>query len=349
MGLWRSFHVIFLCVLSAGAPVAAGEASSLQRQAGTSSAVVLKRFAEVAVYPERDASAQAASLNESQLSAEINARIEAILVEPGQVVKRGAVLARLDCRDYELAVQRAEAALRASQAREQLAEQQLRRAGELAARNFLSADALAQRKTELDVLKADHAQNRSQLDTARRAVSKCVVTAPFPAIVKRRLAHVGELAAPGSLLIALIDISRIEVSAQVQVKDVSSLKAAPAVRFTSVAGDHAVALIRVSPAISREARTVEARLRFTDTAPPPGADGRIVWRDPRPHLPAELLVRRGAHLGVFVSRGGVARFMEIPEAQEGRPVAAALAAGALVVTQGQLTLHDGDALPAVAR
>lgn len=72
-------------------------------------AIESKRFGEIALYPEREASAQAVALNESRISAELAARLEAIPVEVGQVVPRGAVLARLDCRDQELARERADA------------------------------------------------------------------------------------------------------------------------------------------------------------------------------------------------------------------------------------------------
>src|SRR3990167_4414973 len=87
--------------------------------------VVIKPLSEIAIYPERDASAQAVSLNESRIAAEISGRIEAIPVRVGNRVARGEVLARIECRDHELVRERANAALGAARARLSLAEQQL--------------------------------------------------------------------------------------------------------------------------------------------------------------------------------------------------------------------------------
>ncbi len=307
-------------------------------------AVTVAPLAEVAIHPERDASAQVVSLNESRIAAEIAGRLEVMAVEVGQRVERGALLARLDCRDHQLARERAAAALAAAQARQGLAEQQLRRGRELRAQGFVSDEALAGRVTEVAVLSADATQAGAQLASAARAVDKCVVRAPFSAIVRERLGQVGELAAPGTPLALLVDAERIEVSAQVQAKDVRSLEQAARPAFVGLGGARALVLLRVSPAIDRQARTLEARLRFTGAAAAPGAAGRVTWRDTAPHLAPEFLVRRDSRLGVFVDDGGTARFHALPDAQEGRPARADLPPGARIVVKGQLTLRDGQRL-----
>lgn len=306
--------------------------------------VTVAPLAEVAIHPERDASAQVVSLNESRIAAEIAGRLEVMAVEVGQRIARGALVARLDCRDHQLSRERAAAALAAAQARQGLAEQQLRRGRELRAQGFVSEEALAGRVTEVAVLSADASQAGAQLASAARTVDKCVVRAPFSAIVRERLGQVGELAAPGTPLALLVDAERIEVSAQVQAKDVRSLELAAQPAFVGLGGTRALALLRVSPAIDRQARTLEARLRFTGAAAAPGAAGRVTWRDATPHLAPELLVRRDSRLGVFVDDGGTARFHALPEAQEGRPARADLPSGARVVVKGQLTLKDGQRL-----
>lgn len=312
----------------------------------TAPAVVIKPLSEIAIYPERDASAQAVSLNESRIAAEISGRIEAIPVRVGQRVARGALLARIECRDYELARERAHASLRAARARLTLAEQQLARARELGARGFFSKEGLASRETEVQVLRVEGEQAGTQLDTALRAVEKCTVRSPFGAIVRERLGQVGELATPGSPLVALSDTGHVEVSAQVQIRDAESLKSASEVRFAGDGGTKRLALVRISPAIALQARTVEARLRFKGKPAAAGASGSVIWRESRRHIPAELVVRREGRLGVFVEERGVARFHALADAQEGRPAPSELAPGARLVVTGQLALRDGQALAA---
>lgn len=295
----------------------------------------------IALYPERDASAQVVALNEARIAAEIPGRIEAIAVEAGQTVERGALIARIDCRDHQLARDQARAALAAADSRLALALQQLGQAQALQAKGFVSRDALTSRETEVNVRRAEVLQARARLNTADHAVGKCEVRSPFPAIVRARLGQVGELAVPGTPLAALIDTQRIELAAQVQLRDTASLAQTAAIRFEGDGGSRAVSLERISPAIDRQARTVEARLRFAGEAPAPGAQGRILWRDTQAHLPAEVVVRRDGRLGAFVINDGHARFVPLPDAQEGRPAAVALPPDARVVVQGQLVLRDG--------
>jgi RND family efflux transporter MFP subunit len=338
----RLAAILFAALLTLGA--AAHARKTLPPAADRSAAaqaVVARPLEAIALYPQRDASAQVVALNEARIAAEISGRIEALAVEAGQTIARGALIAQIDCRDYLLARDQAQAARAAADARLALANQQLDQARALQAKGFVSKEALASRETEVSVRRADVLQARAQQNTAEHAVGKCEVRAPFPAIVRARLGQVGELAVPGTPLATLIDTQRIEIAAQVQLRDGVSLSRTREIRFEGDGGTRSVALVRISPAIDRQARTLEARLRFAADALPPGAQGRILWRDTRPHLPAELLVRREGRLGVFVVNGGRAHFTPLAGAQEGRPVAVDLPPATRVVVKGQLVLHDG--------
>jgi RND family efflux transporter MFP subunit len=330
-------------LISAG-PALARRTLPAEKPQGLAEPVAIRPLGEVALYPEREASAQVVALNESKVAAEIAARIEAIPVEVGQTVAKGVVLARLDCRDHELALERARAAEEASRARMRLSEHQLGRARELAAKGFYSGEALDARATELEVLRAEAGQARSQRAIAERSVGKCVVRSPYVAIVRQRLGQVGELASPGSALVALLDARHIEVAAQVQLRDAESLRRAAEARFTGDGGARALRLARISPAIDPQARTVEARLRFAGEPAAPGAAGRVHWRDRTPHVPPELLVRRNGRLGLFLDNAGAARFHPLPEAQEGRPAAVSLPPSTRLVVSGHLQLQDGQSL-----
>jgi len=297
---------------------------------------------DIAIFPERTAPAQSLPANESKLSAEVSARILELPYDVGQIVRKGDVVARLDPRDFELAVAKAKASMVAVEARIAQAESQLERARALAKQNFISAEAVIQRETELAVQRAELAVQRASLATTEREMEKTIIRAPFDAIVKERHAGVGELASPGAALVTLIDRSRPEVSVQVQLKDARSLSDADRAVFVADL-DYPVKLVRISPAVDRGSRTVEARLAFQDRAAPPGTSGRLSWRETRPHLPPEYVVRRKGELGVFVMSGGTPEFVALPGAQEGRPVAVSLPVDTLIVTEGRNTLGGGAA------
>jgi RND family efflux transporter MFP subunit len=307
-------------------------------------AVKSRPLSELAIHPQREASAQAVSLNFARLSAELAARIDSIPVEPGQRIAKGAVVAQLDCTDIRIAAQRAQAALESSQARLNLARLQLQRSTELAAQNFISGDALDAKKTEVAVVAAEVRLDTAARAAAQRDVGKCTLHSPFPAIVEARLAQVGELASPGTPVVQLWDTSRLQLAVQLQADDADRLPQSTPV-FVSQGREYAVKLLRVSPAMNPASRTREARFSFARTAPAPGSSGVLRWRDPRAYVPADYLIRRAGQLGVFVVSGQTVRFVPLAGAQEGRPAAAdALPADAALVTDGRFALQDGMAV-----
>lgn len=313
-----------------------------------SPAVRTAPFSSVAVRVQREAPAQVRSINESRLAVEVGARIVDIPVKVGQRVGRGEVLLRLDDGDLRLALARTEAGLAQARARTELAGKQLVRARELRGQGFVSPDVLQQRETELSLALADEKAAEVAVETARRQLSKTVLTAPFAGVVRERTGQVGETAVPGTPLITLVDALQVEVSAQVQSRDAASLSGAE-VHFEAPQGRFALTLLRVSPIVTPETRHIEARFAWRAEGLPPGTEGRITWFDSQHYVPAQLVVRRGEAYGVFVAEGGLVRFRALPGAEEGRPAQAALPPETQVVTEGHAGLQDGQALPGTAQ
>jgi RND family efflux transporter MFP subunit len=335
--------------------------------------VTVAPLGEVAIHPLREAPASVVPRNESRLSAEITAPVRDIGADVGQTVARGAVLARLDDTDYRLAVDRARAQHDAAASRLKLAERQLERARELQKNNFLSPEALNQRETEVASLKADMRVIDTEITAARRQLDKTMIRAPYDAVVRTRDAQVGELAVPGALLFVLTEIGASEVSARIAAEQAEWLPQMREPVFEAGGRSVPVRLLRVSPITDPESRTRETRLAFATANDgrngsaangsaangsaangsaangaasgaaehPPGTGGRLLWRDPRAHLPAELIVRRNSVLGAFIDAGGRAQFVAAVQAQEGRPAIVPLPADARVVVRGQAALQDG--------
>ena len=82
------------------------------------------------------------------------------------------------------------------------------------------------------------------------------------------------------------------IAAEASARIAEGLAVAEKVGFAAGSQSHVLTLLRISGAIDREARTVEARYRVSGVAPAPGTVGRLVWRDPRPHIPADYILRR---------------------------------------------------------
>lgn len=302
------------------------------------------RIKDVAVYLWKSAPATVVSLNNTSVPAQVKARIEEIPVRVGEVVKAESVLVGLDCTDYRIAGQQVEAEISALEARILLAERRLQRTRELERQQTASEELLDQREADLAVLQAQLRGAASQRENAQVNLSRCTVRSPFRAVVTARPAAVGEFADVGTRLVEIMDIERLEVSAQVPVPDTGTLEQAEEIYFEDAAKRYQVTLRALTPAVNTRTRNREVRLLFSNEAALPGAAGKLVWRDSRPHVSAKLLVRRGNDFGIFIHNSGTVRFHAIPDAQQGRTTPLDLPPDTAVVTEGQYALQDGQAV-----
>lgn len=304
--------------------------------------VTLKPLAELAYFPITEASANVVSLADSKLGAEVNAKIIQVGVQVGDVVEKGALLFRLDSSDFELALKRAKANLLALDARRKLAKSQAERALSLVAKNFVSREFVNQRQAEFEAATAELLAQDAQVTGINRDIAKCIVRAPYKGIVKARFGQIGEFAVPGQPLVNLVDIERVEASAQIQSAMLTSFKQAAAFSFVARGTIYPVKLRILTDLLDSRERSQEARFGFPREKALPGESGVIRWQSKEPYVPGSLLVQRNGKLGLFVKDNGAARFIEIHSAQAGRPAPVPLPLQTLVIVDGRHSVNDGD-------
>lgn len=302
---------------------------------------------KLAIHPELSAPAQVLSRNDSSIEASISATVEAIPVRVGDVVEAGSALLQLECADQRNLLGQAMSGRDALKARLAFADFQYERARSLKSSNSLSDEALRQRKADATALRADLAGAEAGVAQALRDVERCTVRSPFKAVVVERQIGVGEKAQPGKPLLRLLDLSALEVSAQVPAFDADSLRQVD--RFSLLVGDRSypLTLRSVVPALDPRSRSREVRLDFVAEVAAPGSSGRLQWHQATPHLPAEYLLRREGHYGVFVVREGKASFVKMDGAREGSHIAITLPGETQVITEGRFGLNHGDAVNVV--
>jgi len=197
----------------------------------TAASVKTALFKDIATYPEQNVAAQVVAANQVQISAQIAGVVQTWRVDTGAKVNRGATLAQLDPRDMSLALAQAQAAQQAATARLDLAKQQLARAKELVKKGFFASEALNQRETEVALLEADLSARNAAVASAKHALSKTNITAPFNAVVVQRMAQVGNTVAPGTPLFELVDTAAPEIATDLSVAQANSLKRATDIRW----------------------------------------------------------------------------------------------------------------------
>jgi RND family efflux transporter MFP subunit len=304
--------------------------------------ITVKQFSDIATFPEHRAPAVVVPQNDSKINAEVTAKIIHIPVRVGQVVDKGTVLVRLQNADFALILQREEATLKSLEARIELARYQLQRAQALSKQQAVAEELLKQRETELAVLLADQVGQKAALEQAKRSVEKCTVRAPFQAIISEKYAQEGELAAPGTPLLRIIDAEHSEVSAKISTVKVDLTRSVKQFKFLTEKRSYDLTLRAITPSVDPVERTQEVRLEFVSENALPGSAGELYWVDKQAHLPAEYLLRRKSIIGVFVVKDNRAEFVALPDAVEGRPARVTFADGLRVVEKGRFRLQNGD-------
>ena len=309
--------------------------------AQTAISVRTQVLGEVLVDFERRAPAEVRTLNDSTIAAEVSSVVFSVHADVGQAVKKGDLLLELDPVDYQLNLQLAEANLASSKARLSQANAKLARAQTLGGKQYISADELLERETDVMVFDAQIQANEVAVSIAQRNLDKCSLTAPFDGVVGKRIAQVGNFVRNGDPLIAVTQIDQFELDAEIPDGQADELGNAEMIRFESRGQSWPVGLLRLSPVIDSQARTRKARFAFSDKAPAVGRTGELVWSVGEGMLPSNLISRRNGVLGVFLLDSDKARFEPLPAAQEGRPVSVDFPATTRVITLGRERLQDG--------
>ncbi|MCW8908147.1 MAG: efflux RND transporter periplasmic adaptor subunit [Sedimenticola sp.] len=326
---------LLLCLLLGGLSVAFA-----QEQRTIS--VTTTTLESVAFYPQHSAPATTVSLNQSRISAETSGVIEQIPVRVGDRVEQGDLLTALDCRENRLRHEQAEARLASIEARVDLATRQIARTRSLRKTNSASEERLNQQQAELQSARADRRAQRAALAEAALNRDRCRINAPFSGVVQQRLASEGEWVSQGQPLLQLVDLLRLEVSAQVSVDRVTSLQEAENIELEIGSNRYPLTLRTISPLIDPQGRNREVRLLFSDGRALPGSSGRLLWQARHAHVPADLPVRRNEQLGVYLAIDGQARFHPLPQAEEGQPARVELPQRSRLIIEGRQSLRDGD-------
>ncbi|MCB1735563.1 MAG: efflux RND transporter periplasmic adaptor subunit [Gammaproteobacteria bacterium] len=320
--------------------------TSVSSGAGETVRVDARPLAEVRTFEHGEAPATVASLNLVTPSTEINARIVEIPVLPGDQVASGDPLVRMDCDRHELNAARIEHSIEALVAQRVLAQAQLKRAEKLIKQKNASEELVDQRRADVRRLDAEISAQRTELSLRNRDVTDCTVRAPFDGIVIERLRNVGDYATVGTPLLRLLDNRNIEVSAPILPQQIALLTSANALSFVQDGLSIPVQLRVLIAAQDPLTRTREARLTFIDQRALPGSAGRLHWQTARASVPANLLVRRGDAIGVFVADANKAQFIALDGAIEGRSATVPIDMNpdALIITNGRHALAHGDTI-----
>ena len=225
------------------------------------------------------------------IEAKVSGRIDKMLVVPGQTVKAGELLAHLDAAEISSRLDQANAALAQ-------AEQDWKRISTLFGQQ-------ASTKSEYDAADARYRMAKAAAE-AKTMMSYCEVLAPFDGVITRKLADVGDLAAPGKPLLQMENPDTLRLEADVPEALVGNVKLGDklAVRIAAVGSEIEGTVAELSPTADPNSRTYLVKLDFPGaTGLRSGQFGRVsvpVGEASAIRVPAATVIQRGQMELVFV-------------------------------------------------
>ena len=301
------------------------------------------------------------------LAARVEAPIEAFLVEVGDRVEAGEVIARLDAerlralRDLAAArLEQVKAQHRTAEANLALARQELERMAGLkksAAFSQAKHDDAEQRvaaaKSAVGQAEAEIGVAEAQLRIAQLNLEDTEVRAPYHGAVTRRLTEAGAYVSIGEPLIHMVADTELEIEADVPFKRISGLVPGATVTVRLDDGsEHAAEVRALVPVENQMTRTRTVRLipKF-DEAAERLADGQSVVIEVPIGTPRDVvtvhkdaIIRQGETALVYVVKDGKAaiRPVSLGDAVGTRfEVLSNLVPGDAVVIRGNERLRDG--------
>ena len=294
-----------------------------------------------------DASGYVTARRVATVSSKITGKVKDVLIEEGQSVEEGQILATLEPIDAtsqqalsqsQLASARSQ--LAEAQAQLKLAERNLVRQRELAAKKLVAASSLDaaiaerdSRAARLVSLQRSVTVSQDQLSIANNGVDNTVIRAPFKGVIVTKAAQPGEMISPisgggGSIrtgIGTLVDMDSLEI--QVDVNEAYIGRVQPKMPVDAVLNAYPdwkipAEVIAIIPTADRSKATVKVRIAMNskDARIVPDMGVRVSFlesRDPKADKPTGVwaperaVIKKDGKDFVFVINDGIAKQIEV--------------------------------------
>jgi RND family efflux transporter MFP subunit len=167
--------------------------------------------------------------------------VKRVLVNEGQAIGRGQLIAEMDDTQARNLLSGAEAAM--SQANDALE------------RYKMLHDAGSLPEVQWVEIQSKVAQAKSQYEIAKKNLADCRLTAPVSGIIGKKLIGAGETALPSQAVVTILDISSVKVKVSIPEAEISGINASTASTITVEAAQAMVRGGRIEKGIQADALT----------------------------------------------------------------------------------------------
>jgi RND family efflux transporter MFP subunit len=303
---------------------------------------------------------------EAKLSPKVMGRVNSVSADVGRRVREGDILMTIDQSDYLTALKQAEANLAMAAANTIQAETgyenarlNFQRTQELFKTGAVSQSQLEAAKGQLAAAESSYKANQAQiqqlqalLEKARSDYSNTEVRAPFPGVVARRSAEIGEMVSQQVSVFTIIQDEPLLVRVNLPENAVTKVSPGQQVDiFVAATGKTYKGTVKtVAPQADSQTRAFAAEVKLEgvgqEVKPGMVAELRITTRqvDSALVVPTDALLDEDGGSGVFVVENGVALHRKVSTGLTGQgytQVVSGLKQGELVVVKGNHLLVDG--------
>lgn len=286
--LWKRWWVWLLALAAVGA------AAAFVNQRGRPQQVEIATVASA--WPSQsitvlNATGRVVAARRASVSSKATGRLEWLGVQEGQRVAEGEVIARLESRDVAAGRDQAAAAVKVAEANLAQGEAELadaavalKRARELAAKEFVSGAAVDtaearynKSQAAIRTLQAQIAVAQANQRAAQVGLDQTLIRAPFTGIVLTKNANVGDILTPFSsasgttgAVVTMADMSTLEVEADVSEGSIAKISVGqPAEIQLDAFPDLRLAgsVSRIVPTVDRSKATLLVKVKFDETDP----------------------------------------------------------------------------------
>ena len=296
------------------------EKKSVQGEPETVRGVALLTVQRVQLPSYYEAIGTVRPVQSAQLSAQMMGNIVSMNVREGDRVSRGQVLAHIDDSQTGAALDRAQAALRASlqdiaaaNSDFALAESTLKRYQVLQEKKSVSAHEFEEvsaryeaAKARREMAQANHAGAEAAVTQARTAQGYSTVRAPFAGIITAKLVEAGSLVSPGVPIYTLEDTGAFRLEVSVDESNIGAVHLGATVPVSiDAAGDKSLAgkVVQLLPSADAGSRTFLVKIELPkDPSIRAGLFGRARFSTGTREgfsLPQTAIVKRAAMQAVY--------------------------------------------------
>jgi RND family efflux transporter MFP subunit len=164
-------------------------------------------------------SGQVKAVNTAFVKAKVAGELQGLAVREGDIVKAGQVIARVDTTEYQARTRQAQQQAESAKAQVEIARRSYDNNRKLVDQGFISQTALESSSANLTAAEASFRAALAGFDVVTKSLDDTVLRAPISGQVSQRLTQPGERVAIDARVLEIVDLSRLEVEANVPAAD----------------------------------------------------------------------------------------------------------------------------------